>query len=325
MDFPWDLVREMIQVGRLAENDTVFAYDLAWEPFWREYAVRRAYDPEWAAWIVRRHGSLEAAGKAWDCTVPQADGKATSPSDEQVSKDGPWRAMVLEYRRFLNELLHERYGRARELVRSIDPNHLVSFRMSLAGDPTAGPAAMGYDFAGLAKAVDILEPEGYGRIGDWEQVKPGWFTTAYGRCVAPDLPVMWAEFGYSIWAGPQQDPGRLEFAAKFYDCFYQMAYRSGANGTVCWWFPGGYRWNERSDYGILNPDRSWRPVTQVIKRWAEEMTAPRPNPRPDVWLEAEPGRDVDGLFGLYRRLKDDFWRAVEAGRTPGLRRIGNGP
>jgi hypothetical protein len=319
MDFPWDLVREMIQAGRLAQNDTVFAYDLAWEPFWREQAVRRPYDADWEAWVGQRYGSIAAAEKAWNCAIPRAEGRVTNPADEQVSKDGPWRAMVLDYRRFLNDLLHERYGRARELVRTIDPHHLVSFRMSIAGDPTASPAAMGYDFAGLAQAVDILQPEGYGRIGDWEQVKPGWFTTAYGRCVAPHLPVLWAEFGCSTWSGLQQDPARLEFAARFYEDFYTMAYRSGANGTVCWWFPGGYRTNERSDYGIVNPDRSWRPVTHVIKRWAEKMTAPRPNPRPDVWLEADPGRDVDGLFGLYRRLKGDFWQAVEAGRTPGLR------
>lgn len=322
MDFPWDLVRDMIQAGRLAENDTVFAYDLAWEPFWREHAVRRAHDRDWEAWILRRYGTVEAAERAWSFPVPRAEGALTNPADEQVSGDGPWRAMVLDYRRFQNDLLHERYSRARDLVRSIDPNHLVSFRMSLAGDPTASPAAMGYDFAGLAQAVDILEPEGYGRIGDWEQIKPGWFTTAYARCVAPHLPVLWAEFGYSIWAGRQQDPARLEFEARFYDDFYRMAHRSGANGTVCWWFPGGYRVNERSDFGIVNPDRSWRPVTHVIRRWSETMTAPRPAPQPDLWLEADPGRDVDGLHGLYRRLKDDFWKAVEAGRTPGLRRVG---
>ena len=319
MDFLWEQMKEMIEFGRLAQNDTLFAYDLAWEPFWNQYKLRVAYDGDWAAWVTRRYGDVAAAEKAWGCPAPRAGEALTGPTDEQVSKDGPWRRLVLDYRQFQNDLLHERYGRARELVRSIDPNHLVSFRMSIAGDPTVNAAAMPYDFAGLARAVDILEPEGYGRIGDWEQVKPGWFTTAYGRCVAPELPVMWAEFGYSIWAGVQQDQNRLDYEARFYDDFYRMAFQSGANGTVCWWFPGGYRWNERSDFGILNPDRSWRPVTQVIKRWAPKMTAPRPNPTPVVWLPVELNRDVDGLTGLYKRLKDDFWKAADAGTFPGLR------
>jgi hypothetical protein len=314
-------MKEMIEFGRLAQSDTLFAYDLAWEPFWREYKERVGYDTDWAAWVTRRYGDVAAAEKAWGCPAPRAGAALTGPADEQVSKDGPWRRLVLDYRQFQNDLLHERYGRARELVRSIDPNHLVSFRMSIAGDPTAGPAAMPYDFAGLARAVDILEPEGYGRIGDWERIKPGWFTAAYGRCVAPDLPIMWAEFGYSVWAGVQPDQARLEYAARFYDDFYRMAFQSGANGTVCWWFPGGYRWNERSDYGILNPDRSWRPVTPVIARWAPRMTAPRPNPRPDVWLPVELNQDVDGLNGIYNRLKDDFWKAADAGKFPGLRAV----
>ena len=42
-------------------------------------------------------------------------------------------------------------------------------------------------------------PGGYGRIGDWERVRPGWFTVAYARAAAPDLPVLWAEFGTSVW------------------------------------------------------------------------------------------------------------------------------
>lgn len=321
MDFPWDKVREMIEQARLAENDVVVAYDLAWEPSWGNHDARRGYDRDWEAWVVRRHGSLAAAETAWGCPLPRAEGRLTNPADEQVSKDGPWRQMVLDYRRFLNELLHERYGRARELVRSVDPHHLVSFRMSIAGDPTVNPAAMPYDFAGLAEAVDLLEPEGYGRIGDWDHVKPGWFTTAYARCVAPELPVLWAEFGYSVWSGPRQAPDRLEFAAAFYDDFYRMAYESGANGTVCWWFPGGYRVNERSDFGIINPDRSWRPVTHVVRRWAARLTAPRPTPTPDVWFTVDVGQDVDGLSGLYRRLKDDFWKAADVGRRPGLRQV----
>ena len=44
-------LREMIEKGRLAENDDIFAYDLAWEPNWRGQKDRRRFDPEWLAWI----------------------------------------------------------------------------------------------------------------------------------------------------------------------------------------------------------------------------------------------------------------------------------
>jgi len=321
LNFPWEQVREMILPARLPQNDTVFAYDLAWEPRWGAHDKRKRWDSAWEAWILKKYGTIEAAEKAWRFPAPRENGKITNPTDEQVSRDGPWRRMAVDYRKFLNELLEERYGRARRLVRSIDPNHLVSFRMSTGGDPTADQRSMPYDPAGLARAVDILEPEGYGRIGDWNRVRDGWFTTAYCRCFAPDLPVMWAEFGLSIW-----DNGRMEVSssgldrqAKFYDDFYKMVLRSGADGAVCWWFPGGYRWNERSDYGILNPDRSWRPVTHVIHRWSAKILEPRTIPEPDVWLEFDPDEYCDGIRGVYRRLGSEFWEAVQQGRRPGLR------
>jgi hypothetical protein len=322
MDFPWELVKEMIEKGRLAENDDIFAYDLAWEPNWRGQSHRQPFDADWLAWVVRTHGSVQQAEAAWGVPMPRReDGSYTNPTDEQMGKEGDWGKLVRDYHRFLNDLTHERYGRARDLVRSIDPNHSVSFRMSMAGDPTGGPAWPCYDFKGLAGAIDIMEPEGYGRIGDWERLKPGWWTAAYARCVSPETPVIWAEFGYSACARSiqQATPEKLAFAKTYYNDFYTMAYRSGANGTFCWWFPGGYRWNERSDFGILNPDRSWRGMTHVIHDWSERFTTPRDLPRPDVWLEIDRNATNLGIPGFYRQTKEAFWAAVDAGKTPGLR------
>jgi hypothetical protein len=321
MDFRWEEMREIIVANRLAENDTIIAYDLAWEPMWGTRVQRRRFDPPWREWIDRTYGNIEKAEAAWEFTAPREQDPVVGPSDAQIVRDGAWRKMVLDYRRFQNELLSSAYGRARELVRSVDENHLVSFRMTIAGDPTTQPARMAYDPAGLTKAVDIMEPEGYGRIGNWDQVRPGWFTTAYCRAVAPDLPVMWAEFGYSVWdpSSGGASPDRLDFAEQFYDDFLRMAYESGSNGTFCWYSCGGYRVNEKSDYGILGPDGAWRPHTEVLHRWAERMTAPRTRKPVDRWIPIELGRDVDGVAGIYGRVGEQFWRTIDEGLTPGLR------
>jgi hypothetical protein len=321
MDFRWDQIREIIVAHRLAENDTIVAYDVAWEPMWRGRQERRRFDPLWAAWIDRQYGSVEAAERTWQLSVPREGGQVAGPDDRQVSRDGPWRKMVVDYRRFLNELLHERYGRARDLIRSVDPNHLVGYRMTVSGDPTWNQASLPHDPAGVAGAVDIMEPEGYGRIGDWDRVRPGRFTVAYCRAVAPTLPVIWAEFGYSVWDAPAAGPSadRLAFAAEFYENFYRMAYAGGANGTIAWYSPGGYRYNEKSDYGITNPDRSWRELTAVMHRWSGRMTEPRALPEVDAWIPIQLDRDADGIAGIYRRVSQQFWAAVDEGKTPGLR------
>ena len=321
IDFHWEEMREIIVANRLAENDTVIAYDLAWEPMWRLRPQRKRFDPQWRDWVERTYGDFKKAEAAWQFTAPRENGQIVGPGDAQVTNDGPWRKMALDYRRFQNELLDTAYRRARDLVHTVDKNHLVSFRMTIAGDPTTQPARMAYDPAGLAKAVDIMEPEGYGRIGDWEKVRPGWFTVAYCRAVAPDLPVLWAEFGYSVWdpatGGPS--PDRLEFAGRFYDDFLRMAYDSGSNGTFCWYSCGGYRVNERSDYGILGPDGAWRPQTEALNRWAQRMTEPRTRKPVDRWIPIQLGQDVDGVAGIYRRVADQFWATIENNQTPALR------
>ena len=322
LNFRSEEMCEMITANRLAENDTIIAYDLAWEPMWGTRAQRKQHDEAWRDWIDLAYGDLAKAEAAWGFAAPREGGKAVGPDDMQVVKDGPWRKMVIDYRRFLNDMLRTQYGRARAIVHQVDKNHLVSFRMTIAGDPTANPGQMAYDPLGLAGAVDIMEPEGYGRIGDWEKVRPGRFTVAYCRAVAPELPVMWAEFGYSVWDPSRgaASEDRLEFAERFYDDFLRMAYESDSNGTFCWYSCGGYRVNERSDYGVLGPDGAWRPHTEVLHRWAKRMADESRARKPvDAWIPIELGQDVDGVAGIYGRVSGAFWKAIDEKKNPGLR------
>ena len=54
MHFLWDQMRELIEVNQLAREDNVFAYDLAWEPFFGAYDERSQWDGEWLAWVEDR-------------------------------------------------------------------------------------------------------------------------------------------------------------------------------------------------------------------------------------------------------------------------------
>ena len=321
MDFEWDKMREMIVQNCLAQNDTVFAYDLAWEPFLGRQSERTRWDRRWSQWIQGRYVTIEAAEKAWGFPVPRTrEGHVTNPLNAQCGSDGAWGKMVADYRRFLDEIVDEHYTRARQLVRSVDPHHLVSFRMTVAGDPTFNQANnLPYDFHGLVHGVDLFEPEGYGRIGDWNQVRPGLFTVAYARAIDPSKPVLWAEYGVSSWDMDlmQTSPSRLDFEGRFYEDFLKMVLQSGANGAVCWWYPGGFRTNERSDFGIINPDGTDRPVTLVLRKYAKPITRPRDIPRPEVRIEFNPD-DPAGIEGIYKKVSSKFWQTVASGQVPGL-------
>jgi hypothetical protein len=338
MAFQWDQMKELIEFYQLARNDTVFAYDLAWEPSHGGYSEQQHnYAGLWHEWALKKYGSLSAATNAWGVPAPPmilTPRTALTPPPARVSRlsldvppmsqltaDGPWRKLVADYRFFLAALLHEKYSVARDLIRSIDLNHAVSFRMSNAGDPLYNwDSALPYDFYGLADAVDIWEPEAYGRIGEWDRVRPGTFTAAYARLCDPGKPFVWAEMGYTAWDMNRLAPApeKLAFAARYYADFYRMLIESGSDGIFFWWYPGGFRLGENSDFGVINPDGTDRPVTQIIRTEGPRfLQAPKPD-APNEWIAVNRDRDARGLPGIYQAVQERFWKAMELGQRPGL-------
>ncbi|NMC83023.1 MAG: hypothetical protein GYA63_09245, partial [Armatimonadetes bacterium] len=87
-----------------------------------------------------------------------------------------------------------------------------------------------------------------------------------------------------------------------------------------WWYPGGYRSNEQSDYGIINPDGTDRPSSGVIRRNAPQLTASRKSKtRAKIIINVNPRARADGLFGMYQTVKDEFWDAYNRGFEPVLK------
>ena len=209
-DFNWNEVRGMITYYRLPECDTIFAYDLAsGAPDWslRAELLQRPV----AESSTTRSGRSGSSSATAPSQTPRPIGRTHSTyserrgdrsSDRMLEVNGPYLRMVAAYRRFVDDLASRAYGRAARLIRGLDPHHLFGFRMNTAGDPTAAPREFPFDFRGLGRALDIVEPEGYGRQGDWNRVRDGAFTVAYSRYAAPrPPPVMWSEFEVSTWSG----------------------------------------------------------------------------------------------------------------------------
>ncbi|MDH7603015.1 MAG: hypothetical protein QHI38_12800, partial [Armatimonadota bacterium] len=71
MDFRWPEIKKIIEYYRLWENDTVFAYDLAWEPMFGSHEDRKIWDRDWEAWVIERYGSIENAEKDWGFPIPR--------------------------------------------------------------------------------------------------------------------------------------------------------------------------------------------------------------------------------------------------------------
>lgn len=321
-----DETAELIKAARLWENETLFAYDIAWEPRVGREKDRKRLDPDWRRWILDQYGSFENAEKDWGFVNRSEDGQITCPTDQQVSSDGEWKRMVAAYRRFLDDLISRGYRLARERIRELDRDHLIGARTGWGGtgSPWADPAIQ-FDMLSGAKHLDFASPEGYGLAGEWANFERGGFTTLYGRFASGGKPVYWAEYGYNIW--PDCDPVQLEEQRKLYANMNRFLIESEANGGAGWWWPGGYRVDEASDFGICNPDGTPRPAAVECKDVLARMYARPPRKtesQADVWMEIDRDQSARGYSRLLEQHGEAYAAALREGKTPGIRTAGTG-
>jgi len=289
------LVASLIRQGRLAENDGIFAYDIAWEPALGRRDQRRNWNRDWNRWIIEQYDSLEKAIEQWGFRPEILDGLADNPADDQLMNDGPWRIYVAAYRRFADDFISRRYGRITRLIRKLDPNHLIGARTGYGGTGQPGVVpAFPFDLLSGARHLDFVSAEGWGLYGPWPDFRTGGFTTAYARWASNGKPVFWAEFGATIY--PQTSRRKIAEQARIYQHMYRVILESDADGSAGWWFPGGLRIDENSDYGIANPDGTPRPAALSLQAFAPLIKKPR---------GPAPASCRAGVPALIRQLADE--------------------
>lgn len=328
---------ELIKEARLSENPIVFAYDIAWEPNLRGYDSRKyggwkRFNSEWREWIVEQYGSLEEAEREWGYKARRLEGEVVGPLAERLQTDGPWRRMVAAYRRFIYDIIGERYCKVARRIREADPNHLISFR---------GCSSFGIEWRGfwpmnspsVARCMDFLSPEGYHLLQvdsptPQDEMLRGGLITLYYHFISRGKPVFWAELGGPIY--PNGTPWeqwmfdtpkeRIEYQKKQIQNFLEMFLLSGAQGWAIWWFPGGYRVDERSDWGIFNPDGTERPVCQVMKELIPRFWR-RAKGRSEFLITLDPFVHPKKEWEKCSHL---YFEEFKAGKAPKIRTEGTG-
>jgi len=324
-----DFVRET----RLADNPALLGYDLIWEPAgwvfggpqrsfgWPETTpYRQRWDAAWARWIDERYGSLAAAERDWGVPAPRRDGQVTAPSDTQFSKDGPWRVMVCAYRRFMDNLMSRSWNDVSRKLRQLDPQHLLSFRQG-------NLPAFDFTLTATPKHVDFFAMEGYGFApGDTGPNAAG-FINRYIHFATRGKPFLWVEFGANAWdlAAMQPTPSKLEGQRASSEVIYRAALENGANGAAPWWWAGGYRVGERSDFGILSADGTLRPSGELLRDYAPQFRARAGYPPADTWFTLDRDAHAGGHWWLAFHDGAQAFRAAAAdGKKLGIRTPGTG-
>ncbi len=323
---------QMLLAAHIPQSPAMFAYDMGWEVTVGRYPQRRRFDAAWQQWVVDRYGGIEQAIADWGYMPERADGVLTGPSDEQLKQDGDWRVFVAAYRRFMDDYISRGYRRMRANIRSIDTHNLMGARSGYGGTGAQFVVEwMPFDLWSGAKHLDFTAPEAYALKGDWAEFRMGGLNNAYGRFCSQNKPVFWPEFGVPVFLGVQPQAYRhgrtaedLDRQAAFGRMMIRMLETTGGNGAVGWWWPGGFRLIEHSDFGFIAPDGTPRPVALLMRDAAERFYQPRPAPTPDVWLTADRDAHVTGYAGVYDELTGPYTRAIAEGKTPGVRSAGTG-
>jgi hypothetical protein len=149
----------------------------------------------------------------------------------------------------------------------------------------------------------------------------GWITR-YVDATTGGKPIVWSEFGRNAWDARTMEasPAGIENQGTYSARFYRAALRAGANGTVPWWWPGGYRVGEKSDYGIIAPSGEERPAARLIRDYAPAFRTARSRAEPDAWMTF----DRDAHAGGYCRAAfaegaEAYAAARKAGKLLGVR------
>ena len=308
--FDEEKVKSIIIEGELIHIPTIFAYDTCWEPgnYVFNQNGRRSYDKRWRAWLVERYGSIENAVKDWKFEPNRdANGDIISPTDEQLKTDGAWRIYVAAYRRFMDDVTSRIWNDATQKLRSYAPKQLFSFRQG---------NTLPHDFAltGPVKHLDFICPEGYSIPLSEDGYNAAGFLTRFVHYTMGGKPVIWAEFGRHVWNPRAQDisPAAMESSVKYHELFYRMAVDSGANGTAPWWWPGWYRVNERSDYGIANPDGTPRPQAKLLLTYGPQLKVERHYPQGDIPFLYDRDAHAGGYWHIAFNSGRDAYKAARA-------------
>ena len=268
VDFKAEELKRLIDAIRLPGDSTLFCYDIVWEAsnFLFRADFREKFLPAWNLWVERCYSDRAEAVQDWKFDPGRGKNNAAlrAPTDQELTDDGPHRIFVAAYRQFMDDHCARLWQRAADTLRSFDPNHLITNR---------GGNLSAYDnsLSGTVRALDFLSPEGYAIRHNRSGEGAVGFATRLAGYYSGGKPVVWSEFGVNTLG-----PGGYDSAtniqangASYFESFYRRALESGANGMAPWWWPGGFRVNENSDFGITNVDGTLREAGKIAQRYSE--------------------------------------------------------
>ncbi len=324
-------IAALFPAAKLRQSPAVFGYDLGWEVHVGDFNARKRFDTDWRRWVTDQYGSIDAAVAEWGFD-PRQNGELTALTDEQLTRNGPWLRVTAAYRRFWDDRINAGYRTVRRLVKEQDPFHLMGARSGYGGTGSPGVAhRLPFDLASGVRHIDFIGPEAY-NIGldargqvSYESFLQGGFNNAYARFVSANKPVWWPEYGYPVYFGLKAadytyaavTSSALQQSSDYGNGLLRMVHETDADGSAAWWWPGGYRVDEQSDFGMIEPDGQLRPFARSLSQWTRSRARPSVTNKGVMLIERD--RHASGYAGVFAECAPKWAEAFLKGSVPELR------
>lgn len=317
--------RKVMNDFSLINDPIIFCHDISWESDGALLATpyKRRYDDAWESWINDRYGSIENAEKDFGVPIDRRpDGHITVPEEEEFGEDGEWRIKICAYRRFMEDYFSKIWKVAIDDIRSVDPNHLVSYRRG-----PFGAHAKGVKVA--MKHTDFSSHEAYHIDGGERGFHEMCADAAVFELLSKNKPLIMSEYGMTltgmnrtndfVWDHETERPMAYRMKrTENYNKMMQKAFmRFGVNGTAPWWWPGGLRMVEMSDCGYCAPDgilRSFgKDYADFIKEYYHNENKPT---YPEYEVTVDFDATATGVYGVsHNCLTEHNIKAFEQGKV----------
>lgn len=291
---------ELMRLLDIADDPTLFSYDIFWEcgaVFTADIHAGR-WAGAWRAWLTDTYGDLESAEQSIGALDRTPAGQITCPPRRDFEHPDPkLRAKMTAYFRFLSDMASRKWNDAVTAMKKYDSHHLFSNRVGnfLESCPNVFLSA-------VAKHMDFMCLEAYSFTLD----EIGFYASAAldraAHYVSGGKPVTWVEYGISLpglsgqavgtrllWDGERNAPldERVLEQRKCQAQFNELFRFCGAKGSLPWFYAGGFRFTEHSDCGYTAPDGSDRPAFTEYASIGEWFMRSR-REKPVESVEADP-------------------------------------
>ena len=327
-----EFAEDILKNSNAGDSEAVFCYDLGWEVNAGNHNSRLSLDADWNNWVIDQYGSFDNAINDWGFLPSKENGLFTNPTDEMMKEPQKNQYIyIAAYRRFMDDRISKGYQTVIKLLRKYDKYSLMSARSGYGGTGAIWVSyMMPFDLKSGVRHLDYTAPEAYNIGGDRKGFLKGNLNNIYGRFVSNGKPVMWPEYGSPLFINADKNkyyPGlgyeNLEKEADYYKGIADFLSETNANGGLGWWFVGGYRVDEKSDFGIVNADGTIRPAGMVYKKTFKDVTKGYDAINHyDEIIEIDRDKYAVGYAGIFDEVSSKIADLTMAGKKVGLKTPG---